>query len=189
MDNKITTELLIIKSFQNIYLLDNYCFKDLIIKIKGIYLGIQVKNTSRCNSRLIKSLKKKSKLNQSWELGSALESANWHSWSANRHMLSVDRHFSFELEHLRKGRHIHFYQKNMSKEMELKIFNSMFDCKNFFESRVVVIGTCHVPIDTPRVCRSTLPQCQLAQLRGLAQKHSNQDKIHPFQIFRDKNST
>ena len=47
-------------------------------------------------------------------------------------------HFPFELERLRKGRHVHFYQKIMSKEMELKIFNSMFDCKDFFEGRVVV---------------------------------------------------
>ena len=37
MDNQITRELLIIKSFQ-IYQSDNYYFKDLIIKIKGIYL-------------------------------------------------------------------------------------------------------------------------------------------------------
>ena len=45
-------------------------------------------------------------------------------------------HFPFELEHLRKGRHVHLYQKIMSKKMDLKIFNSMFDCKNFFESRL-----------------------------------------------------
>jgi len=50
MDNQITRELLIIKYFKNIYLSDNYCFKDLIIKIKGINFRIQVKNMSRCNS-------------------------------------------------------------------------------------------------------------------------------------------
>ena len=43
MDNQITRELLIIKSFDNIYLSDNYCFKDLIIKIKGIYLEYELK--------------------------------------------------------------------------------------------------------------------------------------------------
>ena len=43
MDNQITRELLIIKSFENIYLSDNYCFKDLIIKIKGIYLEYELK--------------------------------------------------------------------------------------------------------------------------------------------------
>ena len=58
MDNQITRELLIIKSFENIYLSDNYYFKDLIIKIKVIYFRIQIKNMSRCNSRLRKSLKK-----------------------------------------------------------------------------------------------------------------------------------
>ena len=43
MDNKITRELLIIKSFQNIYLPDNYYLKDLIIKIKGLILEYELK--------------------------------------------------------------------------------------------------------------------------------------------------
>ena len=47
-------------------------------------------------------------------------------------------HFPFELQHLGKGRHVHFYQKIMSKKMELEFFNSMLDCKNFFESRMVM---------------------------------------------------
>ena len=36
MDNQITKKLLIIKSFLNIYLLDNYYFRDPIIKKKGM---------------------------------------------------------------------------------------------------------------------------------------------------------
>ena len=58
MDNQITRKSLIIKSFKNNYLLDNYFFKDLIIKIKGINFRIQVKNAFRCNSQLRKSSKK-----------------------------------------------------------------------------------------------------------------------------------
>ena len=42
MDNQIIRELLIIKFFKNNYLSDNNYFKDLIIKLKGIYFGIQV---------------------------------------------------------------------------------------------------------------------------------------------------
>ena len=42
MDNQIMRKLLTIKSFQNIYLLDNHYFKDLIIKIKGINFRIGV---------------------------------------------------------------------------------------------------------------------------------------------------
>ena len=58
MDNQITRELLINKSFQNIYLLDNYYSKDLFIKIKGIYFGIQVENTTKYNFQLRQPLKK-----------------------------------------------------------------------------------------------------------------------------------
>ena len=43
MDNQITRELLIIKSFYNIYLSDNYSFKDWIIKIKGLILENELK--------------------------------------------------------------------------------------------------------------------------------------------------
>ena len=42
MDNQKTKELLIIKSFNNNYLSDNYYSEDLIIKLKGVYFGIQV---------------------------------------------------------------------------------------------------------------------------------------------------
>ena len=42
MDNQIIRKLLIIKLYKNNYLLDNYSFKDLIIKFKWILFGIQV---------------------------------------------------------------------------------------------------------------------------------------------------
>ena len=42
MDDQIIRELLIIKLLKNNYLSDNYSFKDLIIKLKWIYFGIQV---------------------------------------------------------------------------------------------------------------------------------------------------
>ena len=51
MDNQITNKLWIIKSFWNIYLQDNYHFKDLNIKKKGLIFRIRIKNASRCNSR------------------------------------------------------------------------------------------------------------------------------------------
>ena len=93
MDNQVTRKLLTIKSFLNIYLLDNYYFKDLIIKIKWINFRIWVKNASRCNSWLRKSLtKKESKLNWNWKRGLASKRANRHSWSADRHMASADWH-------------------------------------------------------------------------------------------------
>ena len=52
MDNQIIKKLWIIKSFWNIYLQDNYHFKDLNIKEKGLGFRIRIKNTSRCNSWL-----------------------------------------------------------------------------------------------------------------------------------------
>ena len=51
--------LWIIKSFWSIYLQDNYHFKDLNIKKNGLIFRIQIKNVSRCNSRL-KNPKKRS---------------------------------------------------------------------------------------------------------------------------------
>ena len=71
---------MIIKSFWNIYLSDNYCFKDLIIKIKGIYLGTQVENMSRYDSHLRKPLKK------------SPNQAKVENWT--RHMASSNRHFT-----------------------------------------------------------------------------------------------
>ena len=52
MDDQITKKLWIIKSFWNIYLQDNYYFKDLNIKKKQLLFRIRIKNASRCNSRL-----------------------------------------------------------------------------------------------------------------------------------------
>ena len=69
---------------------------------------MRVKNLSRCNSRLRKSLK---------ESPNRTKVGNRHSWSADQHMASVDRHFpsaywhSFEARPrniLMKIKHIHF---------------------------------------------------------------------------------
>ena len=58
MDNQIAKKLWIVKPFWNIYLQDNYHCKDLNIKKKLLIFRIQIKNTSRCNSWLKKSLKR-----------------------------------------------------------------------------------------------------------------------------------
>ena len=52
MDNQITKKLQIIKPFWNIYLQDNYRFKDLNIKKKGLIFRIHIKNVSRYNFQL-----------------------------------------------------------------------------------------------------------------------------------------
>ena len=52
VDNHITKKLWIIKPFWNIYLQDNYHFKDLNIKKKGLIFRIQIKNASRYNFQL-----------------------------------------------------------------------------------------------------------------------------------------
>ena len=53
----------------------------------------------RCSSWKIP--KKESKLNQNWELGSALERANWHSWSADWHNFEArPRNALFEIKHV-----------------------------------------------------------------------------------------
>ena len=58
MGNQITNKLWIIKTFSNIYLQDNYHFKDLNIKKKGLIFRIQIKNTSMCNFQLKNPQKK-----------------------------------------------------------------------------------------------------------------------------------
>ena len=52
VDNQITKKLRIIKTFWNIYLQDNYHFKDLDIQKKGLTFRIRIKNASQYNSRL-----------------------------------------------------------------------------------------------------------------------------------------
>ena len=76
--------------FWNIYLPDNYYFKDLNIKKKWLIFRIWIKNTSKCNSWLKKPQKNESKSKQNWKGGSAPKRAWWHSWSADRHFLSAD---------------------------------------------------------------------------------------------------
>ena len=90
MDNQITNKLWIIKSFWNIYLQDNYHFKDLNIKKKRLIFKIRIKNASRCNSRLKNPKKKESKLDQNSNASLAPKRACRHSWSADCHMASAD---------------------------------------------------------------------------------------------------
>ena len=76
MDNQITKKLWIIKPSWNIYLQDNYHFKDLNIKKMGLIFRIRIKNTSKYDSRLKNPQK---------------GSANWtktQTWT--RHMTSAD---------------------------------------------------------------------------------------------------
>ena len=62
MDNQITKKLWIIKTFWNIYLQDNYHFKDLNIQKKGLFFRIQIKNVSKYDSQL----KKPQKMSPNW---------------------------------------------------------------------------------------------------------------------------
>ena len=80
VDNQITKKLWIIKTFWNIYLQDNYHFKDLNIKKKWLIFKIQIKNASKLAK---KSSKNESKLEQNSIAGLAPKRAIQHSWSAN----------------------------------------------------------------------------------------------------------
>ena len=62
MDNQITKKLWIIKTFWNIYLQDNYYFKDLNIWNKGVIFRIRIKNASKYNSWL----KNPQKMSPNW---------------------------------------------------------------------------------------------------------------------------
>ena len=57
VDNQITKELWIIKTFWDIYLQYNHHFKDLNIQKRGLIFRIQIKNASKSKSRL-QNLKK-----------------------------------------------------------------------------------------------------------------------------------
>ena len=77
----------IIKTFWNVYLQDNYHFKDLNIKKKkkGLIFRIWIKNSSKYNSRLKKSSKNESKLDQTQMRVWHPRVAIGHSWSAHWH--------------------------------------------------------------------------------------------------------
>ena len=67
-------------------------FKDLIIKLIWILLGIQVQTTSKYNSRPKKNAQKESKVCKKMKLDEALRNANWQLGNANRHFRSVNWH-------------------------------------------------------------------------------------------------
>ena len=74
---------LIIKTFWNIYLQDNYHFKNLNFWINGLIFRIWIKNVSKYNSRLKNPQKKESKLDQNSNTSSTPKRAIQHSWSAD----------------------------------------------------------------------------------------------------------
>ena len=83
MDNQITKKLWIINTFWNIYLKDNYHFKDLNIKKNWLILRIRIKNVSMCNFRLKNPQKRSPNWTKNSNMGLAPKMAYWHSWSAN----------------------------------------------------------------------------------------------------------
>ena len=84
----------IIKTFQNVYLQDDYHFKDLNIQKRGLIFRIWIKNMSKAilGSR---NLKKGIQIGLNSNTGSAPKRAIWHSWDADwhfRHFPSADWH-------------------------------------------------------------------------------------------------
>ena len=73
----------IIKTFWNIYLQDNYHFKDLNIRKNWLIFRIRIKNASKYNSQLKNPQRKESKLDQNSNADSTPKRAIWQSWSAN----------------------------------------------------------------------------------------------------------
>ena len=64
------------------------------IQKRGLAFRIRIKNASKCNSQLKNPQKKESKLDRNSNVGSTPKRAIRHSWSANWHMKSANRHFS-----------------------------------------------------------------------------------------------
>ena len=62
VDKRITKKLWIINPFWNIYIQDNYHFKDLNIKKNELIFRIQIKNKSRNDSQLKKGVQIEPKL-------------------------------------------------------------------------------------------------------------------------------
>ena len=86
----VLKKLWIIKTFHNIYLQDNYHFKDLNIRKNVLIFRIRIKNASNYNSQLKNPQKKESKLDQNSNTDLAPKRAIQHSWSADRHIKSAD---------------------------------------------------------------------------------------------------
>ena len=86
VDNQITKELWIIKTFWDIYLQDNLHFKDLNVQKRGLIFRIQIKNASKCKSRLKKPQKRSPKWTKTQTRArhpkGPFPSANWHKFEA-----------------------------------------------------------------------------------------------------------